>query len=486
MNRIINSRNKMVWVVLSVAGGIGIGLMLFMAFRTLSNIYATLFAGLLMVPFAMFMWGNGKSALLIVLTTFLPITLDKTIGDTGHLGGAPGYIVSAFDIVLVTLYFMWILEMVRERKFKIRFNPLVTASFVFLITSGLVSMIFARMPSLSLYELIEIFKMYLAFLYISNNVRSRKELDLVVTVLIVGLAFEGFLGFLQHRFSEPFWPTFMGGAGWIGSRVKGTWMSSNDFSWYLTFVMPVSFGLLFSSIKGRYKLLCIVAFVLGGGALIWTRSRGGWLSFAFSLVFVMFMMLMKMKGKQKIMRVFLAFFVTFLLVSPLYPKLYTKVYSRVFGNDRGSAESRLPQFKMAIDMMLDNPVTGVGLNNYTEVMKDYDITEEGIETITRFPVHNIYLHVGAELGVVGLLAFVTFLMVIFLEGFRQAIVGDSYSSYLVVGMLGGVVAFLLHGVVDTASLGNKLFLFVWFYLGLISSIRYFHSCESSSLRGVST
>jgi hypothetical protein len=43
--------------------------------------------------------------------------------------------------------------------------------------------------------------------------------------------------------------------------------------------------------------------------------------------------------------------------------------------------------------------------------------------------------------------------------------------YAVIGMVAGIMAFLIHGLFDTASIGSKMFLFIWFFSGIIFAAR---------------
>ena len=50
---------------------------------------------------------------------------------------------------------------------------------------------------------------------------------------------------------------------------------------------------------------------------------------------------------------------------------------------------------------------------------------------------------------------------------------------LVMGILGGITAFLIHGLVDAASIGSKLFLILWFFVGILLATKQF--CEKQPL-----
>lgn len=458
------------WPILTIIGGISCSLLIILFFRLLSNTYATFLTLVLIGPFVFFIVREAKLVLLAILIVCLPITVDITIGHTGHLSGAAGYVISAYDIVLAALYILWMAEIVRKKNIKINFFPQVSIPAIFLFGIASISMIFASYPNLSKFELIEMFKMYLSFLYLANNIKSKKEVQFIIAFLMLGLSFEGLLGFAQHRYSEPFFPTALGGPHGIDSRISGTWGSYNDFAWYLTFMLPIALSMLFSEIKPVYKLICSFSLIIGGSSLLWTNSRGGWISFAVGALFVGLFVFPKIKGKTGLIKTFATIVAILIFISPLYPRLLAKFHDRVTSYDRGAAQSRLPQFEVAYSIIMDNPISGVGLNNYTEVMHDYDITEEGLETITPHAVHNIYLHIAAELGIFGIAVFIWFLTAIYIEGIRYALTNKGVMTYAVIGMVAGILAFLVHGLVDTASLGNKLLLFVWFFAGVIFAI----------------
>lgn len=424
-----------------------------------------------MAPFVILFVGATKRFLWAILVISLPISVDITLGNTGHISGAAGYVISVYDIVLAFLYLLWMVEMVQKKSIGINFFPGISIPAILLILIAALSMFVAPFPDLSKFELIEMIKMYLGFLYLANNIKNISEVKFIIAFLIFGLFFEGVLGFAQHRYSEPFWPTLLGGPRWIDNRVSGTWVSYNDFSWYLTFILPIAMSMLFSQIKPAYKFMCGLAFILGGGSLMWTNSRGGWISFIAAALFVSMFVFNKIKGKYGLIKTYAAIMAVLIVISPLYPRFSDKFVGRFFGGDRGSAESRLPQNKIAYNIIMDKPFTGIGLNNYTEVVYDYDITQEGLGTITSQAVHNIYLQIAAEIGIFGIAVFLWFIFVIYIEGIRYIFLNEGFMVYAIIGMLAGIVAFLTHGMVDTASLGSKLFLFIWFFAGIIFAIK---------------
>jgi len=101
----------------------------------------------------------------------------------------------------------------------------------------------------------------------------------------------------------------------------------------------------------------------------------------------------------------------------------------------------------------DHPINGVGLSNYSEVAPDYTRQPGALERVTKVTensdvVHNMYLHVLTELGVIGfgLLMFVILasLRAAWLAGRRAEELGntelEALSRAILVGTLGMLAA----------------------------------------------
>jgi O-antigen ligase len=204
---------------------------------------------------------------------------------------------------------------------------------------------------------------------------------------------------------------------------------------------------------------------------VWTNSRAGWISFAVALIFLGILIFCKIKKKRVLINIFFTLVIILVLMFPLYPRLYDKLYGRFAAQDKGSAKSRIPQFEVAFNIIQEYPFLGIGINNYSEIMYEYDTTDEGLYQITPFPVHNIFLHITAEMGIFALFIFIWIIITIYLTGLIYIFKYDNLMIHVVAGMLSGILAFLIHGLVDTASIGSKMFVFLWFFAGIIVGIK---------------
>jgi putative inorganic carbon (HCO3(-)) transporter len=102
--------------------------------------------------------------------------------------------------------------------------------------------------------------------------------------------------------------------------------------------------------------------------------------------------------------------------------------------------------ELAVGMIADSPVLGVGANNFAPSIDPYvtvDYSRSWIST-----VHNKYLLVWAETGIVGLAAFLWMLLASLRLAWRGAVAGKPSLSPVAAGLLVGVVANMVHMLVS--------------------------------------
>ena len=94
-----------------------------------------------------------------------------------------------------------------------------------------------------------------------------------------------------------------------------------------------------------------------------------------------------------------------------------------------------------------NPLLGVGINNFTVVMLQYANMEHAGTWL--YAVHNTYLLVWAEIGTLGFLAFVWFLLATVRRGWQCWKFGDRQLSLLVLGFTAAIVGHAIQLNFDT-------------------------------------
>lgn len=123
---------------------------------------------------------------------------------------------------------------------------------------------------------------------------------------------------------------------------------------------------------------------------------------------------------------------------------YTKSSNNRYLNiNDGSNKKRLSQFYSAVKSIQDNPVFGLGADqfsyNVTKIKNKYDIWSKEYSGHS----HNIFLEHGANYGIPGLIIFFSFLLFWFIELIKQGTdVSWIIASYLVGFVIGGQVELL--------------------------------------------
>ncbi|MDZ7587361.1 MAG: O-antigen ligase family protein [Patescibacteria group bacterium] len=205
---------------------------------------------------------------------------------------------------------------------------------------------------------------------------------------------------------------------WLNGALKipplGTFSHPNVLAGFLVIGLTLIFYKGFSFVKKTEPYW--ITFFLGLIALFLTFSLSAWL--AFLLLTLPF----SLRGRTS--QAFLIYFSSLLIIL----SLFSRGFSYLAPESSFSRRSQLN--KIAWQMFLNHPLTGVGLNNFTLTMDQYGY----IPATTRFlqPVHNIYLLILSETGLIG---FTGFLYLIFFI-FKKISNSIFHSSFLVLIFLG--------------------------------------------------
>lgn len=121
-----------------------------------------------------------------------------------------------------------------------------------------------------------------------------------------------------------------------------------------------------------------------------------------------------------------------------------RIYERLTADDDGSAAIRLPLLKVAKEIIEDNPLVGTGLNNYRATMTRYDKTGISVSQIFPNPVHNVFAHVAAEVGIPGAILFYLLILTAALVNWRTIFGTDDRLIFaLALAIIAGEFKFLL-------------------------------------------
>jgi len=201
-----------------------------------------------------------------------------------------------------------------------------------------------------------------------------------------------------------------------GKGPGGFLLDENDLSLTLNMVLPISIYLSMSPniSKSRrlYYRLASLLFIISVGA---TLSRGGFLGLlsVFGIIWL--------NSENRFKSFFIALTILAVLAFPVYkmvPESYIAEMSTISDAEESTRVQRLYFWQKGWEMYLDNPVLGVGANNYRwnvglYQLRDPDFDADTMLNLAGRPAHSLYFTLIPELGSVGIVLFLLILHQIF-------------------------------------------------------------------------
>ncbi|MCD6116165.1 O-antigen ligase family protein [bacterium] len=336
---------------------------------------------------------------------------------------------------------------VSKYKFKYSVMPVTLPLILFLI-AGIVSSFFALQHGWVLAELSKYLRLYLVIIAVVNNVHSLKDFKIIVYAMIIGIIVESLIGIYQWRFGAiGIWYLGERSFARIKWRTMGTFFVTSFYANYLAMTLPVAFRLFLYYKPEKRKIYFIAgsAFILGTIAFFTTYGRAPWIAFSITLGLLFVISLFNKRFKSQIKWAFPVILIFFMAFTIRYGD---KIISQFGAQRDASYEVRFPQFRIAGRIIKAHPVLGVGLGHYELVSWDYMTNTEKANDYAKvfaFMVHNSYLLIAAEMGLIGAILIIWYLISIFVVGIR-ILTRKLYSSFIintVLGVLGGILAIII-------------------------------------------
>ena len=246
-------------------------------------------------------------------------------------------------------------------------------------------------------------------------------------------------------------------------RVFGTFQHPNTLGAYLAFVLPM---LVVASLATRHPIVWLwrIATIAGVVTLVMTQSRGAMLAFGAAVVVLVVLAPMQIQRWVAIGTVAIALLVVatgsiermpavdrFASIVPASGP--TQVTPETWGQ-----REREAHWGAAWSMLRSDPVFGVGAGQFNDHFREH--TPEWRFRIGRWHAHNGYLHVGAEAGVPGAVAFVAWIGTILAALWRRVLRTSGANALLAAGALASAVAWTVNNVFEYQDVPSIPIMFV--------------------------
>lgn len=220
--------------------------------------------------------------------------------------------------------------------------------------------------------------------------------------------------------------------------------------------------------------------------LLLTQSRGGYLSLALTLLLMIFLWLGRLiseKPKWKHVPLGVILAISIAVGSSLFRQgtlalegLQKQDLAEAEGFSLDTMEGRLELWSRAIYGIQDFSFTGMGMDTFHEVVHILYPLFTIPPSSEVFHSHNTYLQAGLDLGIPGLIAFLSLqigALAMLVQCWRNRAslpFPPALTAAFILGLAGGFIAGMLHGLVDSVILSAKPGFLWWYLLGLIVSL----------------
>lgn len=382
---------------------------------------------------------------------------------------------------LLVIPFTWLARWIAWSRLTVR-TPLNVPIAMLMFMAGV-----ALYPSVDLSLTLPILTKMIAgiglFYAIINTARSEKALWILAQILLIagiGIAIIslGNTGWVADKlFAAPSiytrLPQFLNvlnPAGFNRNIVGGTvgMLFPLCIALVITFLQDDHFGTaqMHSAILSPsvLQLLAGTAMLSIGGTLILTQSRG-----AVAGVVVALFVLAIWWSRWTLVLIPVSVVVIFLAIQHF--GLQTAIDFFLITDITPSAQGRFELWQRAIYMMQDFPYTGIGLGTFSRVTPVlYPLFLIGPDTEVPH-AHNLYLQMGVDLGIPGLVAHTGIIISFLLVGVsavrrsRGTVLGG-----IAIGALGGLIVYLIHGFVDNITFSAKPAVVLWALMGMLMAV----------------
>jgi O-antigen ligase len=431
--------------------------------------------GLIVIP--------DKEKFLLYFTAFLlpfSISFHPVYVDRNFFRPVNGFEIKAFDLPLAMIVFFWVMRLIRSRD-KIQLHLWITLPYLIIFGFCVASLTrVTAHPGVKAGVLFLVLKNPIIFLYLANNLSNRRVLFALIGVLLLNGSLQALIAIAQYAKGGPL------GLGMLGemdnlytshsgtealSRMGGTVGHPNKLALMLVFLLEVNFAVLFLKASTWVKRIRVIPIFLMLTAVILTYSRSAWASLILGGTLNVYWCRSK-KTQQKIISALLVVGV-FSTVGVSSVALIPSVRNRIFADDGGSGTDIREELKtIAKNIIYHHYWLGVGLNNYSSVIRKFDNSRSGASWGFPMPVHNEYYLVAAELGIPAAIVFVVLLVIIFFLHISIGMVNkdrDQEYPYVAIGFLCGWIGWAFHH----KNLFEYVFLQhdIWFYLGIVLALK---------------
>lgn len=449
--------------------------------------------GIVLVSIAMLFAGRLSDFLLVALFfcvplagfakwTFLDEGFSQDVRDAALYTGTLG--IGILDFLIFGLYAVWAFRIFAMREALPRLDRI--DAWVGLIVLANVLSQWGAVQPLAIFALEHQVKYALVYFYVARHFR-RDHLPWFMAAVGFSVLVEGVIGMLQYLDVVPPGLILDKGAGSERleqqyevpgieniSRATGSLYDSHALGTYLAMLIPFLLVFLFKQDQPvRLRLACAALMVPAAVALVVTYSRSAWLAAFLSSGFTV-LVLIAWRERYVAGTAFVAVLVGMVTA----PWVLARIFARFFEASSDLLLVRFEQFPIAWSIWQENFLFGAGAGNYMVQMEalntDWSLPE---------PVHNVALFIGAELGLLGVIAYYGLVLVAALRLWRLVRQRHAPYGYVALAALAAIIGYIFDGMSNPLFREPTIYMVFWICVALAVALTRLSQDEGAGRGG---
>ncbi|MDD7362572.1 MAG: O-antigen ligase family protein [Peptoniphilus sp.] len=295
---------------------------------------------------------------------------------------------------------------------------------------------------------------------IVNEADDEKRLHEIFSAIAIASTVLALIGIAQYVIGIDVEEEWVDKAsnGDIRARVYSLFGNPNIFAEYLVMTMPILVGVFWTTKRDSVRLTFIAMFLINLLALFMTMSRGGWLGLAVAAFVFLFIV-----RKELLL---LAIPISGVVIAAL-PQTIISRFMTIFNLRDTSTSYRFKIWEVTGKVIHDHFLIGLGLGHLP-----FKYTfERYIRTMPIYHAHNTFIQIFAEIGLVGFILFLIFIVAIFINLWRYPLKSeDPYMRVMGAAMTASFAGMLFHGMFENIFYMTKITTTFWILLAITFSL----------------
>jgi O-antigen ligase len=429
-------------VILLFILAIAIPLITFLGFRVEFSVVAIL-------AFIIFLIAFIKTDFALVILIF-----SMLLSPELEAGGAGGRAVTirADDIFLAVIFLGWMAKMALNKELGFyRVTPLNRPIQVYILVALITTFWGAVKGYINIkygfFYILKYFEYYLLFFMVTNNLKNRRQMKIFLYSIII-------VSFIICIYA---WHQHLSGVERVSAPFEGKAGEANTLGGYLVLIMMISAALFLNIKSMRERMPLFFLLVLSFPALLFTLSRGSWLSF---FVGTAVLFILTRHGKKQLL---IAGVIVLLLAPIILPRAVQERALSTFTGQRqfsvlnrrvtldDSASARIDSWRFGLKLWSKEPILGFGVSSAGPT------------------VDNQYVRVLIETGAIGFFAFMWVLVTLLKQslGIVKQFSRDRFASAVAVGFIAGFAGLLVHSFTAATFIIIRIMEPFWFLAAIV-------------------